>query len=301
VVTILALLAAGLYGAADFLGGAASRRATAISLLAINTPVGTVIMIAVALLAGGPRPTGGSLAWGAAGGAVGGAGLILFYAGLAAGPMSVVAPVSALTSALLPVGIALAGGERPGTAALIGCALCIAAIALVSIEPNGSRMATASAGRGGRAGWVAAAAGLRSARRALMAGLVSGLLFGLFFVCIRNAGHGGGLWPLVASRGTGMAVALAAAAWTRTRPVWWDRDRTAFWMALLSSGSDLAANVFYLLATQRGMFSLAVVLTALYPGVTVLLARIVLGERMRPVQQAGLILAAAGVVLVTAA
>ena len=282
-VTILALLAAGLYGAADFLGGAASRRATAISLLAMNTPVGVVIMIAIALLAGGPQPTAGSLAWGVAGGVAGGAGLILFYAGLAAGPMSVVAPVSALMSALLPVGIALAGGERPGTAALTGSALCLAAIALVSIEPNGSRMVTPSTAR------------------ALVAGMVSGVMFGLFFVCIRNAGHDGGLWPLVASRGAGMAVALAAAAWTRTRPVWWDGDRTAFWMALLSAGSDVAANVFYLLATEQGMFSLAVVLTALYPGVTVLLARIVLGERMRPVQQAGLLLAAAGIVLVTAA
>lgn len=282
-VTILALLAAGLYGAADFLGGAASRRATAISLLAVNTPVGVAIMIVIALVAGGPRPTGGSLAWGAVGGAAGGAGLIVFYAGLAAGPMSVVAPVSALMSALLPVGVALAAGERPGAAALIGSALCLVAIALVSIEPNGSRMVAPETAR------------------ALVAGLVSGVMFGLFFICIRNAGHGGGLWPLVASRGAGMAIALGAAAWTRTRPVWWDRDRTAFWMALLSGGSDVTANVCYLLATQHGMLSLAVVLTALYPGVTVLLARIVLGERMRPVQQAGLVLAAAGVVLVTAA
>jgi drug/metabolite transporter (DMT)-like permease len=280
--TILALLAAGLYGAADFLGGAASRRATAISLLAVNTPVGVIIMVVVALVAGGPRPTDGSLAWGAVGGAAGGAGLILFYAGLAEGPMSVVAPVSALMSALLPVGIALVGGERPGTAAIVGSALCLAAIALVSIEPNGSRVVA------------------RRTARGLVAGLVSGVMFGLFFICIRNAGHGGGLWPLVASRGSGVVIALIAAAWTRSRPVWWDRDRTAFWMALLSGGSDVTANVCYLLATERGMFSLAVVLTALYPGVTVLLARIVLGERMRRVQQAGLLLAAAGIVLVTA-
>ena len=287
-VMILALLAAGLYGAADFVGGAASRRATAISLLAVNTPFGVILMIAIALLAGGPLPTGGSLAWGAVGGAAGGAGLIVFYAGLAAGPMSVVAPVSALMSALLPVGVALAGGERPGPAELIGCALCLAAIMLVSIEPNGSR---AVARRTARLGHLS---------RGMVAALVSGVMFGLFFVCIRNAGHDGGLWPLVASRSSGMVVSLAAAAWTRSRPVWWDRDRPAFWMALLSGGTDVTANVFYLLATQHGMFSLAVVLTALYPGVTVLLARIVLGERMRPVQKAGLVLAAAGIVLVTA-
>jgi drug/metabolite transporter (DMT)-like permease len=282
-VTILASLAAVLYGTADFLGGAASRRATAISLLAVNTPAGVALMVVVALVAGGPPPAGGSLAWGAVGGAAGGAGLIIFYAGLAAGPMSVVAPVSALAGTLLPVGVALAGGERPGVAVLAGSALCLAAIALVSMEPNGSRVVSARATRG------------------LLTGLVSGVMFGLFFVCIRNAGHAGGLWPLVASRGAGMAVAFGAAAWTRTRPVWWGRDRTAFWMALASGSVDVTANVAYLLATQRGMFSLAVVLTALYPAVTVLLARVVLGERMRPVQRAGLVLAAAGIVLVTAA
>ena len=282
-VTILALLAAGLYGTADFLGGAASRRANAIALLEVNTPVGVLIMVVVALLAGGPAPDGVAVAWGAVGGAAGGAGLIVFYAALAAGPMSVVAPVSALAGTLLPVGIALAGGEHPGLPVLAGSALCLAAIALVSIEPNGSRVASSRTTRG------------------LLTGLASGVLFGLFFVCIRNAGHGGGLWPLVASRGSGMAVAFAAAAWTRTRPVWWGRDRPAFWMALASGSFDVTANVCYLLATQRGMFSLAVVLTALYPAVTVLLARTVLGERMRPVQQAGLVLAAAGIALVTAA
>lgn len=280
---VLALLAAGLYGAADFLGGAASRRATAISLLAVNTPFGVALMVAVALAFGGGPAAGASLAWGALGGIAGGAGLILFYAGLAAGPMNVVAPVSALMSALIPVGIALATGERPGTVALAGSALCLAAIALVSIEPNGSRVVARTTGR------------------ALAAGLVSGVMFGLFFFCIAKAGHDGGLWSLVAARSAGMVIALAAAAWTRSRPVWWDRDPTAFWMALLSGGSDVTANVFYLLATQHGMLSLAVVITALYPGVTVLLARIVFGERMRPVQQAGLVLAAAGIVLVTAA
>lgn len=278
---VLALVAAGLYGAADFLGGAASRRATAISLLTVSTSVGVILMIVIALVAGGPPSAGGPLAWGVVGGAVGGSGLLLFYAGLAAGPMSVVAPLSALMSVLLPVAVALAGGEHPGVVTLAGSGLCLAAITLVSIEQNGSGVVTPRATRG------------------LVAGLVSGVLFGLFLVCLRNAGHGGGLWPLVASRGSGVVIVAVVAACTRSRPVWWDRDRTAFWMALLSGGSDVTANVCYVVATQHGMFSLAVVLTALYPGVTVLLARIVLGERMRALQRAGLVLAAAGVVLVT--
>jgi uncharacterized membrane protein len=111
------------------------------------------------------------------------------------------------------------------------------------------------------------------------------------------------LWPAGMSRLAGAVVALAAAAATRTRPVWWgaDRaDRRVFVMALASGAFDATANVCYLLATRAGLFGLAVVITSLYPGVTVLLARLTLGERMRMVQRAGLMLAAVGIVLLTA-
>lgn len=111
-VVILALAAAVLYGSADFLGGAASRRASAIAVLCISAPFGEIIVLIVALLAGGPIQ-GTGLLWGLAGGAAGGAGLIVFYAGLAAARMSVVAPITALVSTVLPVGVAVADGERP--------------------------------------------------------------------------------------------------------------------------------------------------------------------------------------------
>ena len=281
-VAIFALAAAVLYGTADFLGGAASRRASAIAVLSVTAPFGEVIVLAVALATGGTLHAGG-LWWGMAGGAAGGAGLIVFYAGLAAAPMSVVAPVSALVSTVLPVSVAVAQGERPGPSVVAGGVICLIAITLVSMEG-------AKGGGGGRHG----------GRTGLLYGLLAGLGFGLFFLFLRNAADSGVFWSAGMSRLAGAVIALAAAAVTRTRPVCWCPDRRVFVMALASGAFDATANVCYLLATRAGLFGLAVVITSLYPGVTVLLARITLGERMRSVQRAGLALAAVGVVLLTA-
>jgi drug/metabolite transporter (DMT)-like permease len=281
VVAILALGAAILYGTADFLGGAASRRASALAVLSVTAPVGLTVVIIAILATGGPIRLAGFW-WGVAGGAAGGGGLIAFYAGLAAGPMSVVAPVSALVSTVLPVGVAVAQGERPGPAVVAGAVICLVAITLVSME--GSRP-----GGSGRA-----------SLRGLGYGLAAGLGFGLFFLFLRIAGTAGVLWPAGASRLAGAVIALAAAAATRTRPLWWRADRRSFGMAVASGVFDATANVCYLLATRAGLFGLVVVITSLYPGITVLLARLTLGERMRPIQRAGLALAAVGVILITA-
>ena len=280
-VAIFALTAAVLYGTADFLGGAASRRASALAVLSVTAPAGLAVAFIAALAAGGPIRLGGAW-WGLAGGAAGAVALIAFYAGLAAGPMSVVAPVSALVSTVLPVGVAVAQGERPGPAVVAGALICVIAIALVSME--GSRPGP----------------GRRVPLRGLGYGLVAGLGFGLFFLFLRNAGTSGVLWPVAESRLAGVVVALAAAAATRTRPLWWGADRRGFTMALASGLVDATANVCYVLATRAGLFGLAVVITSLYPGITVLLARLTLGERMRSVQRAGLALAAAGIILITA-
>jgi drug/metabolite transporter (DMT)-like permease len=130
-VTVFALTAALLYGSADFLGGAATRRAHVLSVLLISGTTGLAVVGLAALLAGGP-PRAAGLAWGAWAGAAGGVGFMFFYAGLAAGPMSVVAPVSALASTVLPVAAALADGERPGLHVYLGALACVAAIVLVS-------------------------------------------------------------------------------------------------------------------------------------------------------------------------
>lgn len=292
-VLVFALAAAVLYGSADFLGGTAARQARALSVLVVSAPSGAVVLLAAALLAGGPFRQAG-LGWAMAAGVAGTAGVGVFYAGLAAGPMSVVSPVSALVSTVLPVGVALAAGERPSPAVYAGAGVCVLAILLVSMEGGGA------AGRSPRP----------RVGRGLAYGVVSGAAFGLFFVLLRNAGAAGVLWPVAISRVAGAAVLLAAVAGLGARLVTGSnagRRALASWSgvaggalatAVASGVIDATANVCYVLATRAGLFGLAVVITSLYPGMTVLLARVVHGERMRAVQRAGLLLAALGIALV---
>jgi drug/metabolite transporter (DMT)-like permease len=206
-------------------------------------------------------------------------GLVAFYAGFAAAPLSVVAPVAALVSTLLPVGAAVAGGERLGAGQIAGGLICLLAIVLVSLSRPG------------------AAATRHHRLVALAYGAAAGTGFGLFFLFLSDGGRSGVLWPVAISRAAGTAVALGIALATRTRP--WRPGRGVTVIALASGAVDAAANVCYVLATRAGLFGLAVVITSLYPGMTVLLARLLLGERMRWAQRAGLVLAALGVVLLT--
>ena len=316
-VTILALAAAVLYGTADFLGGVASRRASVFAVLALTVPAGAVIMVLVALLGqvpalggfvghgglGGPASVGdwSAVGWAAASGVCGAAGLIAFYAGFASAPISVVAPVAALISAVLPVGVAIAGGERPGTTVIAGGLICLVAVVLVSAQPaddapgeNDEGPVGEGSGGQGRSGRIRLVTSGRL--RALGYGAAAGVGFGLFFLFLKNAGQSGVLWPVAISRSAGTVVALGIVLVTRTRLRFGRNGITG--IALISGSIDAAANVCYVLATRAGLFGLAVVITSLYPGITVLLARVLLGEQMRWLQRAGLLLAAAGVVLV---
>ena len=297
----LALAAALLYGSADFLGGAATRRAHVLSVLTVSATAGVAVTGAAALLAGGPPRVAG-IGWGIGAGAAGGVGFMFFYAGLAAGPMSVVAPLSALVSTVLPVAAALAEGERPGPRVYAGALICVAAIAGVS---SGGGQAPSDAPGTGAPGQPDPPAGTgvpgasRRAARGIAYGVASGTAFGMFFLFIRNGGESGALWPLAVARIAGTLIVLMAAAGTRTGPVRWQPDARLFLAALGAGILDAGASICYVLATRAGLFGLAIVLTSLYPGVTVLLARLLLGERMRWAQRAGLALAAVGVVLVT--
>jgi uncharacterized membrane protein len=292
VVTLFALAAALLYGSADFLGGVATRRAQALSILPASALAGLLIVV-VAAVGSGERPSAAGLDCGIAAGAVGGIGLIVFYAGLAEGPMSIVAPTSALTATVLPVAVALADGERANPVVYLGAAICLVAIVMVS---SAGAPATGQAS-GSLAGRLA---GRGFHVRAIGYGVTAGMTFGLFFVFLRNAGRSGAFWPIVASRLTGLAIIVIAAAVTGTRPVIASGGARLLLATFGSGLLDASANVSYVLATRAGLFGLAVVLTSLYPGVTVLLARFGLGERLRRIQLAGLLMAACGIVLVTA-
>jgi len=284
VVILLGLAAAVLYGSGDFLGGMATRRVHVLAVLAVAETAAVIAALAAVAMWPSPATVAG-LAWGISAGLTGGLGLIIFYAGLAAGPMSVVAPVSGLVSTILPVAVALAQGERPGAVVYAGALLCLVAIVLASSAGD-----TSAVPRTGRA----------APRRAIGYGIASGASFGLFFLLIRNAGQSGELWPVAAGRIGELAIVLIAAAALRRGLLPRGAGSRPLVAAAGAGVIDVVANICYVAATRTGTFGLAVVLASLYPGVTVLLARVVLGERLRWVQRAGLGLAAIGILLVAA-
>jgi len=289
-VILLGLAAAMLYGTGDFLGGLATRGVPVLVVLMLAETAGVIVGLPVAMVSPGPVSLAG-LAWGFSAGLIGGLGLIIFYVGLAAGPMSVVAPVSGLASTVLPVTVALAEGERPGAGVYAGALLCLAAIVLASSTGESNPVRATNAARPRR---------LSATGRAVGYGIASGASFGMFFLLIRNAGESGGFWPVAAARIAELAVVLVTAAVLRRSLVPRGAGSGLLLAAACAGTIDVVANLFFVAATRTGMFGLAVVLASLYPGVTVLLARTVLGERLRWAQRAGLGLAAIGIILVTA-
>jgi drug/metabolite transporter (DMT)-like permease len=272
VVVLFGLGAALVYGAADFAGGLAARRTPALAVVVLSQIAALVVLAAVLPLLGTPVPPVRDLGTGAVAGIAGGAGVTFLYRGLAAGRMGVVAPVTAVGAACLPVFVGLLLGERPGPLALVGVAVALVAVVAVSAEPSG-----------GTAG-----------RRGLGDAVIAGAGFGIFFILLARVGEAAGLWPLLTAR-TSILVVGAAALVTRT-PL---RAPPGQLLTIALAGvGDMAANVLYLFAAQTGLLSLAAVLTSLYPAATVLLARILLGERLARLQIAGVLLAITGAALI---
>src|ERR1700722_5048947 len=252
-VILLGLTAALLYGSGDFLGGMATRKLQVLPVLLLADSAGLIVALAVATVSPGTVGLAG-LAWGVSAGLIGGFGLIIFYIGLAAGPMSVVAPVSGLVSTVLPVAVALADGERPGIGVYAGALLCLIAIVMASSAGHaGDTPALASKDRAGRG-------------RAIGYGVVSGAAFGLFFLLIRNAGESGEFWPVAAGRIGELAVVLIAAAVLRRSLSPGGADGRLVLAAAGAGAIDVLANICYVAATRTGAFGLAVVLASLYPG-----------------------------------
>lgn len=283
---VLALGAAMVYGSADFLGGLASRRRTAISV-AFGSQAAGLVALVVVLAIMGPAPVGGlDFVAGAVGGLFGAVGLVMLYRSLARGPMSVVAPVTAMAASIVPILAGLALGERPGGAALLGIAVALAAVLLITRVGPGA-VADDDHGRG-RAEVSASVVGTAVA---------SGALFGLFFVCLHATGDDAGLHPLLGAR---LASVLLLGTLVATRGEGLGRalsGRGALAVAAAGVG-DMVANVLYLAALRHGLLAVVSATTGLYPAATVLLAQTVLDERMRRTQLVGLATAglAAGLV-----
>lgn len=280
VAVLLGLGSAACWGVADFLGGLQSRRLPVLRVLLWSQLAGAALA-GLLLLAAGPPPAWGSVAWGAAGGAVGAIALGLFYKGLAVGAMSIVAPVSAC-GAVVPVAVALARGEVPPPLSWVGMATALLGVVLVS---------RAAGGGAGRAG--------ASPRLAVGLALGAALGFGGFFTLVDQGGAAGSpLWTLGGVRAASASLLLLAALALRHPVPWPGRSAPPVAAAGIL---DTLANALFIFAATAGHAGVVAVLSSLYPVVTVLLARLVLGERLSGEQAVGAAAALVGVTLLAAA
>jgi drug/metabolite transporter (DMT)-like permease len=269
---LLAALSAVVWGVGDFSGGKATQTSRALAVTVLSQLASLPFLAACVALVGGRGPTPGALGWGALAGTVGFVGILLLYHGLSQGAMAVFAPVTAVTTAVVPLAVGLAIDGIPSLPALVGAACAVIAIALVSRAPGERR------------------AGARTVGLALL----SGLCFGVFFVILGRAGTGAGMWPLVGVRVGSLAAGLLVVVRMR-EPL--RLGRTARRWTLVAGPMDVLANALYLYAAAHGPLAIVAPIGALYPVSTVLLALLVDRERVAPSQIAGLGLAATALVL----
>ncbi|HEX3786132.1 MAG TPA: DMT family transporter [Pseudonocardiaceae bacterium] len=277
---VLSLIAALGYGVSDFVGGLAARRVAVLRVVVASYPVGMIGMAFVAPFAGGALTTSGFI-YGMLSGLVGGCAILWYYAALAEGPMSVVSPLTAVLVAGIPLCVGIAFGDRLSPVALIGAGLAVLAVVLVSRQKTDPDSETARFTP--KVAWLTAG---------------SGAAFAVFFILLDKVGSNTGMWPLLISRTTATVLVLVAAGFTKQlRPPTGVPLRLALTAGLL----DVVANAAFLYALRAGLLSIVSVLTSLYPASTVLLARLLLGERTGWTQRVGLVLAAVAIVMISGA
>lgn len=277
---VLALASAVCYGAADFLGGLTSKRASTLAIVVLSQFAGLVLLILMFPLLPAASPVRADYFWGALAGLTGGVGVALLYRALAIGVMAVVAPTTAVCAVVIPVFAAVALGERPGLVTIGGIALAIVAIALVSQsshpEPNGD-------GREARSG------------TAFSLALLAGVVIGFFYLALARTSDEAGLWPLIAARIVSVALFTGMALLTSQSL----RVPAGIRVTVLAGGAlDMFANLLYLIATRSGPLSIVVTLASLYPASTVVLARVVLHERLSRLQWLGVLCAMVAVAMI---
>lgn len=270
---LLALVAALAYGLSDFVGGVASKRVSPWAVALGAQAAGAVVVLLIALVVHG-SPTSGDLRWAVVAGLGNGVGTAFLYRGLAAGRMGVVAPISAVGAALVPVAAGVVSGERPGVPVWVGILAALPGIWLVSREPG---VGTAGAGIGD--------------------GVLAGLGFGTLFAALAQVPEEAGFLPLAVNQVIGALTVVVVA--TLLRRAWVPREPRAA-IGAVSGVLGAVATGSFLVATQHGLLTVTSVLTSLYPAVTVLLAAAVLRERVHRAQALGLGLCGVAVALVAA-
>lgn len=275
---VLALLSALCYGTSDFIGGVLSARIRPWTAAFTGQAVGGVVLVLLCL-AEGKSLTGATLGWGALAGLGGGVGIIYLYRGLSSGRMGVVAPLSGVLSALVPAVVGVLGGDRPSTLSWLGILLALPATWLVASGADDGGDARGRAGLG----------------EGVLDGLLAGTGFGLSFAAVAQAPADAGQWPVAVELLIAAVVAVIGA--TLAREAWLPRTPVAF--ASVSTGVlAAAAMTAFLASTHRGMLAITGIIASLYPAATVLLAVLVLRERVHRAQGLGLALCGLAVALV---
>jgi drug/metabolite transporter (DMT)-like permease len=279
---VFALCAAALYGSADFLGGLAARRSAVMPVMIFSQLAGSCMLVAVLAWLPTASATSADWLWGTVAGIALAIGLTQLYQALALGKMSLAAPVTAVLAVIFSGLVGQLSGDRLSLVALAGIALALAAIVLIS-QDGGAKNAHPDDGK--------------CSARILPIALSAGFFIGVFFSALKQISTASGLLPLASARLTALLV-LAVVALSRRTPLHVGRD--SVWLILLGGALDIMANVLYVVAVRHGILTIAATLTSLYPASTIILARFVLGERLRAIQLAGLSCAGLGVVLIGA-
>lgn len=278
---VLSLVAALCYGSSDFIAGIGGRRGDTGAVALIAQPIGLLAAVVALLAAPAHAPSTAALWWGALSGVGSGIGTLALYRGLAVARMSVVAPLSGVLTAALPVVVGFLLGDRLSALSWIGVILAVPATLLVSLHP-GARTATHTGRRVG-----------------IGYGLLAGAGFAVLFIGLAQAGSASGSWPLIPGQLVSVAIIAAYVVAKRPYPARsaWSRSARSGLAAGVLAG---VANLSYLAATGSGQLAVIAVLTALYPAVTVLLARLIENERWERLQIAGMLGAVVAVVLISA-
>jgi len=267
------IVSAATWGAADFIGGIATKRTSAYRVLFLAELAGLVPFTALALLTHEPLPPFTDLLWGALASLLGLGGLILLYRALADGQMTIAAPVSALLAAFVPVIFGLFTLGIPSPTTILGVGLDFGAVWLISQTDSTN--------------WRFSFSDLRLP-------LLSGIFFGFYFVLLHQATLHAFYWVLVAARLAGF-LALGLFALVTRQPALPPRNLWGY--SIINGVIDIAGNAFYVLSAQSGRMDVAAVLGALYPASTVFLAAILLKERITRIQAFGIGLAFVAIVL----
>lgn len=268
------LLSALTWGAADFGGGRATRRGPVFGVVLVSQIVGMVLAGGVALLRAEPLPGPADLGWAALGGLVGVLGIVCLYQGLAIGRITVVAPIAGVLAATIPVTVGWLSQGVPSLTRIAGIGLALVAVVLVSSSPD------PVSGR---------PAGVRY-------GILAGIGFGLFNVCASRFSPGIVFGPLVGVRAVEAVALVSVIVLTRRA---WRLDRSVVPLAMAVGVGDMAGNGFFVLAAQAGRLDIAGVLSSLYPVTTIILAAVLLRERVTRGHAAGIGAAGVAIALIT--